>query len=105
MKVKVRTKLRNKWKQEFEKRGLTFCECQFAGCWKVVHGFAHAKKSRNLLREEYNKVVAACNPCHRIMDEDMDEESMEAMIDLIIASSEWPNRTEYLNESTRKWEY
>jgi len=103
MKVKTRAALRKRWKIEFEKRGIVWCELNLDGCWKKVHGFAHAKKSDELKPEEYNEVVAACNPCHGQLDEGDSHQDMEDMIHLIIMTSSWPTRTEDLNRMTTVW--
>ena len=103
MKVKVRNKLRKVWKREFLKRGITYCELRLPACWGIVHGFAHAKKSDELKPEEYNKVIAACNICHKVLDEQMTHEDMDLLVSLIIETSSWATRTEDLNLITRKW--
>jgi hypothetical protein len=103
MKVKTRGALRRVWKREFERRGITWCEARLEGCWHRVDGFAHAKKSDELKPEEFNKVVAACNVCHRTLDEGMSHKDMELMVDLIIEMSDWPTRQDDLNKMTKAW--
>ena len=109
MKTSTRATLRKVWKREFDRRGIVWCELQLDGCWRKVHGFAHAKKSDELLPEEFNKVVAACNICHRKLDEgeqldgDTPHQVMEDIIDLVIESSDWPTRTKDLNRITTVW--
>jgi hypothetical protein len=103
MKTSTRSTLRKVWKREFDRREITWCELQLDGCWRIVQGFAHAKKSDELLPEEFNKVVAACNSCHRQLDEGKSHQVMEDIIDLVIESSDWPTRTEDLNRITSVW--
>lgn len=103
MKVALRSKLRKVWKQEFDRHDIRWCEIRLSGCWMKVGGFAHAKKSDELKPEEYNKVVAACNECHRRLDEGTGaspHQDMEDVVDLIIMTSSWPTRTEDLNRIT-----
>ena len=52
-------------KERFLRWGITHCELGYVGCWREVQGFAHSKKSRNLITEEdWQEVIAACNSCH-----------------------------------------
>ena len=97
MKVKVRAALRKQWIKDFERWGITTCEVRLKGCWNnYALGFAHAKKSRHLAVSEFSIVILACNPCHRILDEDMTEEEMQEFVEFVILESGIQERIDLL---------
>lgn len=55
-----------KLKRRFSKAGIETCEIRLAGCWNnKALSFAHIDKRRELKKEELEKVVLACIPCHQ----------------------------------------
>lgn len=69
-KTKAWEKARKVLKVEFERRGITSCECRLFGCWiNNALSFAHIDKRRNLTTDEFKSaVVLACIPCHQIIE-------------------------------------
>lgn len=87
-------KQRRRWhlmlKAQWQGKEITTCEVRFDGC---VGSFglapAHSRKRRLIeTREQYFEVVAACQKCHEILDQNMSHETMEATVKSIIAKRE-----------------
>ena len=84
-------KQRRSWHRElsdhWKRREITTCEVRFPGCWQT-YGLApaHSRKRRHIEnKEQYFEVVAACQFCHRQLDEQMSHEDMEKTVKQIIA--------------------
>lgn len=73
---------------EFLARGVMRCECRYEGCWGEVQGFAHSKKRREMEELDIREVIAACNVCHRKLDEQMSHLEMLEEVRRIIAARE-----------------
>lgn len=70
-KGKININATKELKDYFFKHGITTCEIQLAGCWKIIMGFAHGKKRNDLTPEELRKfAIGACNPCHQKIEYD-----------------------------------
>lgn len=77
---------RKRWHRELAKhwqtRPIETCEVRFKGCFGT-YGLApaHSRKRRRIeTKEQYFEVVAACNFCHRRLDEQMSHEEMELKV-------------------------
>jgi hypothetical protein len=56
-------------KKLFEAKGYTHCLLNYEGCWREVHGFAHATRRRFINTDEMLRcAIPACNECHRQLD-------------------------------------
>jgi hypothetical protein len=92
--MNARTKERNRWHRElsahWQKNPITVCEVRFKGCWGT-YGLApaHSRKRRKIeSKDQYFEVVAACQFCHRKLDEQMPQDEMEAAVKRIIEQRE-----------------
>lgn len=67
-------------------KSLDYCEVALDGCWQTFGlAPAHSRKRRKIeTRDQYFEVVAACQFCHKAMDEQMSHEDMEATVKAII---------------------
>jgi hypothetical protein len=80
-------KTRAKLKKLFESKNLTYCLLNYPGCWKEVHGFAHALRRRFITDDESLLcAIPACNFCHKILDEKSHAET-EAIVKQIRAET------------------
>lgn len=73
-KGKLNLKANLELKKTFAEIGITKCEIQLEGCWKIIMGFAHGKKRRNLTPKELKKfAIGGCNPCHDKIEYDCEK--------------------------------
>lgn len=86
--------LRAKMKPEFERAGITRCECRYEGCTgAAMLSFAHSKKRRNIVGAELEECALACTTCHDVLENEYGEAEMTRLVREIIAAREVPVRS------------
>lgn len=90
--VNKRAKLHKQWQRElseyWQANPIETCEVRFEGCWGT-YGLspAHSRKRRKIEnKEQFFEVVAACQFCHRTLDEKMSQDEMEQIVKTIIVN-------------------
>jgi hypothetical protein len=83
-------KERKRWHRElaayWKQNPITTCEVRFQGCFGTFGlAPAHSRKRRMIEnKEQFFEVVAACQFCHRKLDEQMSHAEMEQTVKQII---------------------